>query len=746
MEERTTVESPPVEKIMSQQRPDAQIRGPGEDERATLEVASVKRAPWNKDASPRFGDGPQHASIDADEEEPTVDASRSQLGQFSTGGMGGPAMARPDDMGPGQSLGSGRLLNQQSPPAALGPAWAKLIVIAGNDNGREFPLTGKPITIGRALDNDVVLSDIAVSRKHLSLAFDGRRYLLIDHASGNGTLINDRLETGSCLLTHGDRLELGNTVFRLEHPASRGLGQPEAPADEARTVVGKSKSKRHIATLPGPGSPPPQPMAQPGQHRAPLPAPPDTLSSAPGARAPTALGPPGASAPMTLPPSVLGAPVEQSRMPTAHPEHMPASGVAFALADTQRQSDPGFGLGQGTLPAQSSPEALFATSSIGQYPPLVEPKASRRGVVIGLVLTIAVVGGAIAFVTMGGTPSKDSEQAAAADTGETKTRDRAPAAPLPRATWGTDESVMLASIGATERPAGLPDEADEGRSKNRPKDPPDRVAPVGDDQADSQITNTRPPDETEGADEPDDDQPEDDTGAENTPDIKRNVRNTKQPIKRTTAADRPSTTTAVAKPSTTAAVAKPSTAAARKRAVAQYRSKDFDEAAQTLRSAATEAGGKEAGELRALAANYEKIGAALNKANASSSRDPVDAMNAYKSALGLDSKHGEGAHASFIRSRLGAVAPKAAASYMAKEKYEAAKSAADTAVSSGAGGDPMVQRVRQGLEQEAGELYKSALRMKDEPDKANKLLERILQMVPPSSPWYSKAYKRLNTR
>jgi hypothetical protein len=121
-------------------------------------------------------------------------------------------------------------------------------------------------------------------------------------------------------------------------------------------------------------------------------------------------------------------------------------------------------------------------------------------------------------------------------------------------------------------------------------------------------------------------------------------------------------------------------------------------------------------------------------------------MSAYKSALGLDSKHGNGAHASFIRSRLGAVAPKAAASYMAKDRYEAAKNAADTAVSSGAGGDPMVQRVRQGLEQQAGELYKSALRMKDEPDKANKLLERILAMVPPSSPWYSKAYKRLNSR
>jgi hypothetical protein len=92
------------------------------------------------------------------------------------------------------------------------------------------------------------------------------------------------------------------------------------------------------------------------------------------------------------------------------------------------------------------------------------------------------------------------------------------------------------------------------------------------------------------------------------------------------------------------------------------------------------------------------------------------------------------------------VAPKAAASFMAKGKYEAAKSAADTAASTGAGSSPMVQRVRQGLERQAGELYKSALRMKDEPKKADKLLQRILDMVPPSSPWYSKAYKRRNAR
>jgi hypothetical protein len=117
----------------------------------------------------------------------------------------------------------------QVPEAALG----KLMVIAGNDAGREYPLHGKTITVGRGIDNDVVLTDIAVSRKHMSIGFDGSRYHLSDKGSGNGTIINQRVETGTRVLSHGDRIEIGNTVFRLEHPASEkaswAAGAPAKP-------------------------------------------------------------------------------------------------------------------------------------------------------------------------------------------------------------------------------------------------------------------------------------------------------------------------------------------------------------------------------------------------------------------------------------------------------------------------------------------------------------------------------------
>lgn len=149
--------------------------------------------------------------------------AKQSPGRPGGGPQPGAASARPDGDAP-------------VPEAVRG----KLVVVAGNDSGREFPLTGKPITVGRGIDNDVVLTDIAVSRKHLMLSFVGDHYKLTDKGSGNGTIINQRVETGSCPLTHGDRIEIGNTVFRFEHPASESADSASAAnwSDGADSAAG----------------------------------------------------------------------------------------------------------------------------------------------------------------------------------------------------------------------------------------------------------------------------------------------------------------------------------------------------------------------------------------------------------------------------------------------------------------------------------------------------------------------------
>src|SRR3954454_9375277 len=58
---------------------------------------------------------------------------------------------------------------------------ARLVVTGGNDTGLEQAIdAGKAYTIGRGLDNDIVLTDIAVSRKHFDLRNDGGSWVIVD--------------------------------------------------------------------------------------------------------------------------------------------------------------------------------------------------------------------------------------------------------------------------------------------------------------------------------------------------------------------------------------------------------------------------------------------------------------------------------------------------------------------------------------------------------------------------------------
>src|SRR5688572_30872843 len=100
-----------------------------------------------------------------------------------------------------------------------------LHVVGGTDRGKRFELTLGETRIGRGADQDVVLSDIAVSRRHITINAEGGRYRLRDLGSGNGTLVNgQRVDT--VLLNDGDHVELGNTVLRFN---LQGIGQTPGP-------------------------------------------------------------------------------------------------------------------------------------------------------------------------------------------------------------------------------------------------------------------------------------------------------------------------------------------------------------------------------------------------------------------------------------------------------------------------------------------------------------------------------------
>src|SRR5215471_9885098 len=77
---------------------------------------------------------------------------------------------------------------------------------------RQLPT--KVLRIGRAPDNDIVISDLSVSRHHAELRRTASGYQIVDLDSHNGTFVNGQ-QVGSAPLTEGDIVGIGPSTFRL---------------------------------------------------------------------------------------------------------------------------------------------------------------------------------------------------------------------------------------------------------------------------------------------------------------------------------------------------------------------------------------------------------------------------------------------------------------------------------------------------------------------------------------------------
>lgn len=103
---------------------------------------------------------------------------------------------------------------------------AFLVVKRGDaeDVGRTFELTGASMVVGRrSLQQhpDIELVDDVVSRRHIEIIQEGRRFMLRDLNSTNGTMLDD------------DRI-LPDRLYELKHNCRIGLG---VEGDSARVIL-----------------------------------------------------------------------------------------------------------------------------------------------------------------------------------------------------------------------------------------------------------------------------------------------------------------------------------------------------------------------------------------------------------------------------------------------------------------------------------------------------------------------------
>jgi hypothetical protein len=103
----------------------------------------------------------------------------------------------------------------------LGPTGFETLFLAGSVAGREiaWPLSGGRVTIGRGLDNDVVLDDASVSRNHAELTREGGRMQVRDLGSRNGTWLNAARVTVAPV-SAGDELAFGAVQLEVTRRAA----------------------------------------------------------------------------------------------------------------------------------------------------------------------------------------------------------------------------------------------------------------------------------------------------------------------------------------------------------------------------------------------------------------------------------------------------------------------------------------------------------------------------------------------
>ena len=110
--------------------------------------------------------------------------------------------------------------------------------------GREHLLSSEVTTIGRAVGSDVVITSRRVSREHARVQRQGRRMMLADVGSSNGTFLNKERVLAPVELRDGDAVSIGDVVLIYHDPESTFLETPfpELEVDVAAGVVRVDRS------------------------------------------------------------------------------------------------------------------------------------------------------------------------------------------------------------------------------------------------------------------------------------------------------------------------------------------------------------------------------------------------------------------------------------------------------------------------------------------------------------------------
>ncbi|CAN5660351.1 FHA domain-containing protein [soil metagenome] len=105
--------------------------------------------------------------------------------------------------------------------AGAGQPIGRLLVMAAPEAqppvGTSFALDAVN-SIGRDVNNSIVIEDTFVSAEHAMLTFRGRAWFVEDRGSTNGTWVNGQRVETYLPLGYGDEIQVGQVRLRLDRP------------------------------------------------------------------------------------------------------------------------------------------------------------------------------------------------------------------------------------------------------------------------------------------------------------------------------------------------------------------------------------------------------------------------------------------------------------------------------------------------------------------------------------------------
>lgn len=130
---------------------------------------------------------------------------------------------------------------------------AHLTLVLQGREVRKFALNPGATTIGRAQDNDIVINNLALSRRHAQVERRNGRYEVSDLQSQNGVYVNSERIRGSRVLSDADTITLGtyHFVFSDGDSAPEALvARPPRPAVEPSSRSERVQEREEVEHVP----------------------------------------------------------------------------------------------------------------------------------------------------------------------------------------------------------------------------------------------------------------------------------------------------------------------------------------------------------------------------------------------------------------------------------------------------------------------------------------------------------------